>query len=164
MNFTVRLLKEEDREQLMDLMNEYVREYVKKENLVPTHFDPKIGDVYWRAMKGKWEDNVGIVAIAENAMIGFCLGGVHHFNDFEKVYFDGDRHGELWDVYTKPDWQGKGVGKEMMALAEKELIKKGCPNVLLKNVNVENHGAKRLYEKLGYKPYVLEYFKSLEQD
>ena len=132
------------------------------EKLLPVHFDPKIGEVYWKTIEKNRKDSVTIIALAGEEIIGFCLGDVHHFTDLEKVYFDGDKYGELWDIYTKPAWRGKGVGGEMIALAEKEFAKRGCPSLLLNSVDIDNEWAKRLYEKLGFKQYTFKYFKFLK--
>jgi len=110
------------------------------------------------------EDNVVVVAEGGGKLIGFCVGEVHHFGEIERIYFEGDRHGEAWDLYTSPDWRGKGVAADMIGLMEREFVAKGCTNVVLNGVDIENAGARRLYEKIGYKPWCYRYFKKIKND
>lgn len=52
-------------------------------------------------------------------------------------------------VALLPDFRGKGFGKQLMALAEKQAKEKGFEKMSLV-VFAENVGAKKLYQKLGY--------------
>jgi GNAT superfamily N-acetyltransferase len=45
---------------------------------------------------------------------------------------------------------------------EEELKKRGCENMLIQGVAIVNSGAKRLYQRMGFVPWQVTYFKKLE--
>ena len=57
--------------------------------------------------------------------------------------------GEIWAVYVLPCLRGEGVGARMMRAAEEALRARGFHWAVL-GVEVDNPGARRLYERLGY--------------
>jgi ribosomal protein S18 acetylase RimI-like enzyme len=59
--------------------------------------------------------------------------------------------GEIWALRVLPCLQRKGIGTRMLAAAEALLRERGFARVELA-VEVDNAGAHRLYERLGYRP------------
>ena len=55
----------------------------------------------------------------------------------------------LWALRVKPRWQGRGVGSRLLRAAEPIARARGATAVDL-DVEVTNHAARRLYERLGY--------------
>nr|HOP09313.1 N-acetyltransferase [Candidatus Methanofastidiosa archaeon] len=53
------------------------------------------------------------------------------------------------NVSVSPESRGKGIGTELMDKAQETAKEKGCDTLLL-DVAIENDGAKRLYERLGF--------------
>lgn len=53
------------------------------------------------------------------------------------------------DVAVAPEWQGKGVGKQMMDFAVSKSIKAGCQQLTLSS-NLKREKAHRFYENLGF--------------
>ncbi|OLZ72961.1 GNAT family N-acetyltransferase [Streptomyces sp. IMTB 2501] len=79
---------------------------------------------------------------------------------FSVLEHEGDRVGTLWvalqdtrafvfDVETDAAHRGRGHGRTLMLLAERQAIEAGRP-VLGLNVHAGNTAAERLYESLGY--------------
>jgi ribosomal protein S18 acetylase RimI-like enzyme len=56
--------------------------------------------------------------------------------------------GYIQTVIVAPEAQGKGIGSQLVEFAEERIFKES-PNAFL-CVSSFNHGARRLYERLGY--------------
>lgn len=61
-----------------------------------------------------------------------------------------ERTGALWAVRVLPCLQNRGIGARLMAAAEQLLAERGYTGVEL-GVEKENPGARRFYERLGYR-------------
>lgn len=64
------------------------------------------------------------------------------------VGYEGHR-GWVNYLAIEPELQGRGLGREMMAEAERRLAAMGCPKVQLQ-VRTDNAAAIAFYERLGY--------------
>ena len=63
---------------------------------------------------------------------------------------DGKTRAYVYAFRVKPAFQGWGVGTRLMDVAEADLLQRGYHRVSL-NVGQTNEGARRLYERLGYR-------------
>jgi ribosomal protein S18 acetylase RimI-like enzyme len=68
----------------------------------------------------------------------------------ERDAADGILRAYVFAFRVKPAWRNRGVGSRLMAFVEDDLLKRNFRFVTL-NVAKENTGARRLYERLGYK-------------
>ena len=67
------------------------------------------------------------------------------------VFFrKGSRVARLYSLASKPEARGKGVGSALLAAIERTARLRGCTELRLE-VRVDNHGAIRLYERMGYR-------------
>ena len=64
------------------------------------------------------------------------------------VGFDG-RRGWLNYLAVDPDLRGRGLGRHLVHVAERDLAGRGCPKVNLQ-IRHDNVGARGFYEALGY--------------
>jgi GNAT superfamily N-acetyltransferase len=64
----------------------------------------------------------------------------------------GTRSGLIEDVVVKTDFQGKGIGKQMMEYSMEYCKRLGCYKVSLSS-NLKRESAHRFYESLGYKKH-----------
>ncbi|MBA3524851.1 MAG: GNAT family N-acetyltransferase [Geodermatophilaceae bacterium] len=60
-----------------------------------------------------------------------------------------DTHPELKNVGVAPQWRGRGAGTRLIRSAIDVIRDRGCAGVSL-GVSVDNDGAARLYERLGF--------------
>jgi len=68
---------------------------------------------------------------------------------------DGTTRAYIYGFRIKPAFRGYGLGTTMMQVVENDLRRRNFHRVCL-NVNRENEGALRLYEKLGYRVVAAE--------
>jgi ribosomal protein S18 acetylase RimI-like enzyme len=62
---------------------------------------------------------------------------------------DGRTQAYIYGFRVRPAFRGKGIGTFMLEAAETDLVRRGFRKVVL-NVNQDNVGARRLYERNGY--------------
>jgi ribosomal protein S18 acetylase RimI-like enzyme len=78
-----------------------------------------------------------LIGVKGNKVVATAMGG-----------YDGHR-GWVNYVGVDPEFQKKGLGKQIMEAIEKKLIAIGCPKLNLL-VRKENLGAIEFYEKIGF--------------
>ena len=68
----------------------------------------------------------------------------------EREAADGTNRAYLFAFRIRPTWRNLGIGTRLMDHVERDLLRRGFAYITL-NVAKENPGARRLYERLGYK-------------
>lgn len=100
----------------------------------------------WITLKRGYEDSLAIlrdgskersVAESEGSPAGFLI-----------LNMAGAFVGYIQTVCVAPEFRGKGIGTGLVRFAEERVFRES-PNVFL-CVSSFNHGARRLYERLGY--------------
>lgn len=110
-------------------------------------------DSYYDELQQRLARRNGRVVLAEEhgrvvAAMGFSLD-----EDAAYVTDDVRRHGTVTDLVVHEDWRGKGVGRLLLAEAERLTREAGCRRLMI-GVLVANEGAERLYRSEGFEPYV----------
>lgn len=72
-----------------------------------------------------------------------------HLSAGNWVYADGSTRAYLYSLHVMGPLQGRGIGTRLIQAAEQELCQRGFQWATIA-VAVENDGARRLYERLGY--------------
>lgn len=69
------------------------------------------------------------------------------------IAWDGPELGlpELQDFFVVPELRNQGIGTRLTRAAERLVSERGHEECAI-GVSVENEGARRLYERLGYRP------------
>ena len=82
----------------------------------------------------------GFVFTEDEAILGYAMLAKSFSTEYAKPC--------IWieDIYIKPEHRGKGIGKLFFA----ELEKRFPDSVLKLEVEKENHGARRMYERCGH--------------
>jgi len=81
-----------------------------------------------------------LVAVDGDRVVGSVMAG-----------YDGHR-GWLYYLATAASHRGRGIGRRLVAEAERLLEAMGCPKVQLM-VRPDNTGARGFYNELGYEPF-----------
>jgi len=90
------------------------------------------------------DDDVLVVAErATGELIGFCA------TEPERVDGVVGEHGEIWTIGVRPDWQGRGLGRQLLRWGVLRLRDVGTSRIQL-SVNGRNEGALGLYESEGF--------------
>ncbi len=120
-----KLLEKEDLELMIDFVDDECTKY-KIEDL--TNFINN-------------ESNLGFIAKDNNKIVGFSFGYILTHPDGESVfYFDA--------IDVMKDYQGKGIGTELMTYTKNFVEKIGCSEMFLVT-NRSNISACKCYEKAG---------------
>jgi GNAT superfamily N-acetyltransferase len=99
----------------------------------------------WRGIDRRWQELVaGYREMFVADIDGRPVGSVS-INEREER--PGMLH--LFALDVAPPLRNRGIGTQLIAYVEQEAKRRGHAGVYLE-VGVENHGARRLYERLGY--------------
>ena len=102
-------------------------------------------------------DAEALVCVADEG--GRVLGQV--FVSTRQDYFTGAPHGHIEVLTVHPAAQGLGLGKELVARAEAWSRARGHRAMTL-NVFARNEAARAVYDRLGYAPETIHYWKALD--
>ena len=86
-----------------------------------------------------------VIAYAGEDPVGFALF-FHNFSTFA-----GGRGLYLEDVYVRPEWRGRGLGRQLLVHLARVARERGCPRMEWAVLNW-NRSAIGFYEGLGAKP------------
>jgi len=117
----------------------------------------KVADASFRAIfpEGRVdsEDQFVLGLEADGRRIGVLHYGVRRDKREPYVY--------LWDIHLDRAERGKGYGRQVLALLEREVKSLGLRRIRL-NVFGHNQTARHLYEQMGYAPESIALVKSLD--
>jgi GNAT superfamily N-acetyltransferase len=85
------------------------------------------------------------------------------FTTTRQDYFTGKPHAHIEVLAVLGPAQGRGIARALLEAAETWARDRGHSNVTL-NVFANNHRARAVYERLGYRPETLHYLKPLGPD
>lgn len=105
-----------DRSDIHEIM-ELIREIAIYEKMEDEVVATEEGLEEWMFEKGKAES---LLAIADGQVIGQALF-FHNFSTFQ-----GRAGIYLEDLYVRPAWRGKGIGKELLKRLAKITVERGC--------------------------------------
>ena len=113
----------------------------------------------WRERRKLYEglferpDTFLFLARVEGEPIAYALGWVADTAEGWAVdtWRVGDRIGELESISVLPAHRGQGIGERLLDLVDEEFEELGVRDVII-GVLPGNEGARRLYERRGFKP------------
>ena len=124
--FTLRQATDEDFPRCLDIRNEAMREYIEQIRGWDEDYEE-------RRFRRNFQPDKTRVILSDDSVIGFL--GVREEDDALYVA----------QVYLVPEHRGRGIGTALM----REVLAEGRPVVL--KVTKMNTGARRLYERLGFR-------------
>jgi ribosomal protein S18 acetylase RimI-like enzyme len=86
-------------------------------------------------------DHFVLVAEADGAVVGFCIGGPSRTHDLP---FGG----EVYAIYVRPEQHGRGAGRALLEAAVTELVGRGFLSMIIWVLR-ENAPSRRFYERMG---------------
>lgn len=135
------------RDALLDLLNQYASSASGRGTPLEAEVLEKLPTVlqqqpHYRGWLG-WSDQTQGQAIG--LINAFC--GVSTFRAMPLL--------NIHDIFVRPDWQNRGVAKQMLAQAEATARAEGCCKLTLE-VLEHNAPAMAAYRGFGFDPYVLD--------
>jgi ribosomal protein S18 acetylase RimI-like enzyme len=117
-------------------------------------------EAYYKALSERIarQDGRLLVADAQGRVVG-ALGLVVQ-EDQPFIQDDVRRHGYVTDLVVHEQWRGHGIGRLLLAEAERLARSKGLKRLVI-GVLVGNEGAERLYKTVGFRPYASALIKAL---
>jgi len=139
----IREAKKEDYERLMELYNGFVESdrYSKHDN-----------DSFERTLNDR---GCHIYVAEENdKTIGFVTFSVRNVVRYPKPIAEGD------ELYVKPEYRGKGYGKQLMQHILNKAKELNCQRMFLES-HYKHETAHKMYESLGFTNYGYHFIKDL---
>jgi ribosomal protein S18 acetylase RimI-like enzyme len=109
------------------------------------HFRRLYADVYQNYVAGK-----ALMWIVEHLGDGIIGQAFVSLESFRPELANGNDRAYLYGFRVKPVFRNRGVGRAVLEVIEKELVKRGYRIITL-NVARNNFDAERLYRRLGYR-------------
>lgn len=132
---TLRPLTLEDVDTLRELWEEF------EAAMPPPPVKQETWDEAWVDLRAHVERGVALLAEDDGRAVGFVAA---KFEDW------GPTTAYVTDLYVRPAWQRRGVGKALLAGVAASARERGFANVML-DVSSENRAALRFYDRLGFK-------------
>jgi ribosomal protein S18 acetylase RimI-like enzyme len=104
------------------------------------------------------QDGRLLVADAQGRVVGML--GLVVQEDHVFIREDVRRHAYVTDLVVHADWRGQGIGRLLLAQAERVARAQGLKRLVI-GVLAGNDGAERLYRELGFAPYAKALVKGL---
>jgi ribosomal protein S18 acetylase RimI-like enzyme len=144
---TIREAKAADLDLLRRMRDEFQDELAK-----PAFFQEP-----WETVAEEVEDTIrdGVALLAEDdgEAVGYALASVVPQTPIR---------GHLYDLFVSPVARGRGVGRELIAAVARQLRERGVTHLSL-DVALDNDGARRLYDRLGFHSYEVLMAVELEE-
>jgi ribosomal protein S18 acetylase RimI-like enzyme len=113
----------------------------------------------WRERRALYEDlfrkpdTFLLLATMEDELIGYALVHVTPASEtwIADTWVTGERIAELESISVLPEHRGRGIGSMLMDACHREIDALGVRDVII-GLLPGNEGARRLYERHGYRP------------
>jgi ribosomal protein S18 acetylase RimI-like enzyme len=119
--------------------------------------DVESGYRWWLSRELKRRGAVVLVAEREGRVVGYAYATVEG-RDWNALL---DAHGELHDLWVEESERGGGVGSLLAREMIRRLRAQGVPRIILMTAS-RNEAARRLFERLGWRPTMVELTREVE--
>ncbi len=105
-------------------------------------------------------DSGGVILVAERdgAVIAHLVLAFERFGPYVREELRD--YALVADLFVRAAHRGRGIGRALIAEAERRAIERNMPRILLGVVH-GNHAAERSYRRQGFRDYALELIKTL---
>ena len=121
---------------------------------------PELAERYISYLKAQCQSHDGkiLVALCDDAVAGFVA--VWRESDAENLITSLQSFAYISDIVVLPEYQGRGIAKRLMAVAERFAKTLGVTHCKV-GVLARNTAAARLYESSGFRPHEVTLTKLL---
>jgi len=160
MDVTIRGYREEDRERLAELFDDFQDYLVALDPLRRLRRVPGYGEEALARTLDEVREKRGLFAVALDGetIVGFVVGILQEQKNRRDVI--DSMGGRVTDLYVDSAYRGRGIGTLLMQHIEAYFRMNGC-DVAQVEVFVPNAPARRLYEKFGYEHRDIDTMKNL---
>lgn len=116
---------------------------------------------YYDELQQRLAKRQGRIVLAEAEDVVVAAMGFSLDEDAAYVTDDVRRHGTVTDLVVHEEWRGRGVGRILLAEAERLTRAAGLRRLAI-GVLTENGRAERMYRAFGFDPYVSILVKALD--
>jgi GNAT superfamily N-acetyltransferase len=111
-------------------------------------------------LHGRAADSRGVVLVGEigGAVIAHLVLTFERFGPYVREELRD--YALVADLFVRAAHRGNGIGRALIAEAERRAIERGMPRIMLGVVH-GNHAAERSYRRQGFRDYALELVKEL---
>jgi len=114
------------------------------------HFRRLYNEVYQSSLKGE-----AVLWVVEAQAVGVVGQVFVQLRSVRAELADGSSRAYLYGFRIQPAYRSQGIGTRLLQAVEDDLAMRGFSRVVL-NVSRINRGARRLYERLGYRVVAAE--------
>ena len=148
---------EEIKDLLVELQDYIVSIDKEKYNIITKDFREKY---FEKTMEEIKRYNGKMLLYQENQkIIGLIVGLINNEDTFE-YDFKSPKRGRITELIVSRNYRGKEYGKILLNSMEKDLLNKGCKDILI-GVFGYNENAIKFYEKNGYHPRMMDMTKKI---
>jgi ribosomal protein S18 acetylase RimI-like enzyme len=118
---------------------------------------PRDAETWWEIRRGRYEawleepDSFLLIAEDDGAVVGYAFATFH---DRDDSHVTGERFAELQSLVVEADRRGEGAGTSLLREVYREVRRRGAEEMVI-GVLATNEPALRLYEREGFRPWVL---------
>ena len=115
--------------------------------------DYSAAEGYYDELMQRLSRRKGRIILAEEG--GIAVGAMGFSLDQDAAYITDSvrNHGTVTDLIVREEWRGRGVGRMLLAEAERLTRAAGLRRLFI-GVLVANEAAERTYRNFGFEPYV----------
>jgi ribosomal protein S18 acetylase RimI-like enzyme len=119
--------------------------------------DAEAGYAWFLSTQLKRKDSLVLVAERDGRVVGYLYAGIEPRNWKELR----ERAGFVHDVLVDPAARGQGIAEALMTAAFDWMRERQAPRAVLWTA-AANHGAHRLFDRLGFRPTMIEMTRELD--
>lgn len=155
---TLRTALPNDRETIVDLI--HLLNVYEADLTGDRRRDRAAATAYFDELRQRLAKSGGRIVLAEAGGIAVAAMGFSLDEDAAYVTDDVRRHGTVTDLVVREEWRSRGVGRMLLAEAERLSREAGCKRLVI-GALVANDRAEGAYRALGFMPYVSILAKAL---
>jgi len=137
----------------MKILKPRKEDLVEIKNILSQWNDEEYTEIYFSRVRneidGILEFNMKFWIAFDNGVLGVI--GLSDLSPDLSIFSKTDKPGQLKILYIDDKMRGKKIGKKLTLFIERETLKQGYKEILVKSAEIYKDTAWGFYEKMGYK-------------